>query len=261
MSRLALSCALLALTAACKKEPERPRRTEPWLASPSASSSAAANPTGVLELTFSAESSIHFSVPGRAAKPSGQVPVSGGKLRLDLGDLKRTTANIDADLTRLVMDPDSLPSNANMPTGSPSSLALNWLELGPDVLPEKREQFGRARFELSSLENLSATTFDPGAKRPNKVRATAVGTLLVHGYRAPVRAEVSLEALPPGPTGQQALSIRTTGPLVLPLAPHEITARGPAGVLDPQQAVRAEASVGKNARIELALVAHPVTHP
>ena len=39
--------------------------------------------------------------------------------------------------------------------------------------------------------------------------ATAVGTLLIHGFRAPVRAEVQLESLPPGPAGQLRVMIRS----------------------------------------------------
>jgi hypothetical protein len=138
-------------------------------------------------------------------------------------------------------------------------VALNWLELGSEVPAERRQQFALARFELTALENLSAAALDLGAKPPARVRATAVGTLLIHGFRAPVRAEVELERLPAGPAGQLRVAIRSVSPLVLPLAPHEIAARGPSGVLEPQQTARAAASVGRNARIELALVAESVT--
>jgi polyisoprenoid-binding protein YceI len=250
---------LLALGAClgCDKQPEKPRRTEPWLASAAPSASAAPATQAVLELRFSQESSIRFSLPAKNAKPSGQLPVASGKLRLDTRDLKNSSANIDVDLMQIAIEPDSMPPNAELP-GSPSASALNWLELGSEVAAERREQFALARFELTALENLSAAALDLDAKRPARVRATAVGTLLIHGFRAPVRAEVQLESLPPGPTGQLRVTIRSVSPLVLPLAPHEIAARGPSGVLDPQQSARAAGSVGKNARIELALVAESV---
>lgn len=254
MKRLVALLCVLGL--GCSKKPEPPRRTEPWLASAVVSASAAPTASALLELRFAPESRIRFSLPAKNGKPSGQVPLASGKLRLVTQDLKSSTANLEADLTRLSLDPESLPAAAELP-GSPDALALNWLELGPEVPIERRSQFALARFELTALENVSPPTLELGGKRPARVRATAVGTLLVHGFRAPVRAEVALESLPPGPSGQLRLSIRSTSPLVLPLAPHEISARGPSGGLDPQQGARAEGSVGKNARIELELVAEP----
>jgi hypothetical protein len=245
---------LCALSLSCSKKPEPPRRTEPWLASAAVSASAAPALGAMLELRFTPESNIRFSLPAKNGRPSGQVPIASGRLRLTLADLKSATANIEADLSRITLDPDSMPAAAALP-GSPDELARNWLELGSEVPLERRSQFALARFELSAVENLSAPALELGGKRPARVRATAVGTLLVHGYRAPVRAEVALESLPPGPSGKLRLSIRSATPLVLPLTPHEIAARGPSGVLDPQQTVRAEGSVGKTARIELELVA------
>jgi hypothetical protein len=252
----ALLCGLGALGIACSKKPEAPRRTEPWLASAAVSASAAPAVSALLELRFTPESAIRFSLPAKNGKPSGQVPIASGKLRLATQDLKSSSANVEADLTRLKLDPESLPAAVELP-GSPDALALNWLELGSEVPLERRSQFALARFELTALENVSPPVLELGGKRPARVRATAVGTLLVHGFRAPVRAEVVLESLPPGPSGQLRLSIRSTSPLVLPLAPHEIAARGPAGRLDPPQTARAEGWVGKNARIELDLVAEP----
>lgn len=260
MSKGLLVLLALAPCLGCSKQPERPRRTEPWLASAAASASAAPATQAVVELRFTQESRIRFSLPAKNAKPSGQLPVASGKLRLDTRELKNSSASIDADLTRISIDPDSLPPNAEL-SDPPSAAALNWLELGAEVPAERRQQFALAHFELTALENLSTAALDFDAKRPARVRATAVGTLLVHGFRAPVRAEVQLESLPPGPAGQLKVAIRSTSPLVLPLAPHEIAARRLSGVLDPQQTARAAGYVGMNARIELALVAESISSP
>jgi hypothetical protein len=245
---------LAACVTSCAKKKEAPRRTEPWLASASASSSPA--PRGAVELVFSSNSRIRFSLPTRKAKLAGEVPLAEGKLRLDLGNLEASKASISADLTRIAIADDSLPTEAEALPGSPSALALNWLELGPEVAAEKRSQFTLARFELVSIENLSKPSLDlEVSKRTTPVRATAVGTLLVHGYRAPVRAEVWLSPLPPSPSHPVRLSIRSATPLVLPLAPHDIVARGASGMPDALQMARAADVVGKNARIELELVA------
>jgi len=253
---LATLTLLLSACPGCSKSEPPPRRTAPWLASASAADSATP-PPGNVRRSYridAARSRIQFSLPGRKAKPSGQVPVLSGKLELSLSELETARASVEADLLGISIDSASLPEDAGLAL-SPTVLALRWLELGPDVPAEKHQQFAHARFELSSLEGLSASGLDPSSTRPAKVRATAVGSLLLHGFRAPVRVDLWLQALPTPTGAPQRLSIRTASPLVLPLAPHDIGPRNAAGIAEPGEAARAEASLGKNAKIEVDLVA------
>jgi hypothetical protein len=242
--------------AGCSKPDSAPRRTEPWLAQPSASASASAGaPSGPFSFHFAPDSSIRFSVPGRKANLSGRVAVAQGSLRFDPRDLKTASANIDVDLTTLSIDPDSVPESAPLAGGSPSTLALQWLELGADVAPERRRELGLARFELSSVESSSAASLDLSLPKPkNPVRATVVGTLLIHGFRAPVRCDVLLQPLE-ARGGRPRFLIRSQRALVVPLAPHDISARGPSGIGDALAMARSAPWVGKDARIELELVA------
>jgi hypothetical protein len=140
---------------------------------------------------------------------------------------------------------------------------LQWLELGPDVAPERRREFSSARFELTSIETSSATSLDFGARRSARhlgaTRATVVGTLLIHGFRAPVRCDVVLSSLESAAGTPQRLSIRSVGPLVVALAPHDIVARGPSGIADPLATARSADWVGKNAKVEFELVAQADT--
>jgi hypothetical protein len=251
-ARLALA-ALLAC-AGCSKKPAPPQRTEPWLANPSASSSSVESAPRSFRLL--SDSSIHFTVPGRKGKVSGRVPLAEGSLTLDPLDLKSASASIDIDLTKLSIDPEGLPDDVAQRGGSPTEQALQWLELGTDVAAERRSQLSKARFELSSLEGLSAAALDLSAPRThNRVRATVVGSLLLHGFRAPIRGDVLLEPLKVAAGAPPRLSIRSASALVLPLAPHDITARGPGGVADALGMARAADWVGKNARIEFELLA------
>ena len=106
------------------------------------------------------------------------------------------------------------------------------------------------------MESSSAPGLDlssPKAKKP--VRASVVGTLLIHGFRAPVRCDVMLEALEATPGAPPRFSIRSQSALVIALAPHDISARGPSGIADALSMARSAEWVGKNARIELDLVA------
>ena len=238
----------------CTKKPAPPHRTEPWLANPSASASSAVNAPRTFH--FSSESSVHFSVAGRKGKVSGRFPVSEGALTLDPGDLKSAAATIDIDLTQVGIDLNALPEDAPVGDSAPGALALQWLELGPGVAPERKNELRKARFELSSVEGLSATVLDLSAARAHvRVRATVVGSLLLHGFRAPIRADVLLEPQKVAAGAPPRLSIRSAGALVIPLAPHDITARGASGSAEPLAAARAADWVGKNARVELELVA------
>lgn len=247
--------------AGCSKPDVAPRRTAPWLAQPSTSASASASPvSGPVTFHFAPESSIRFSVPGKKAKVSGRVALARGSLRVDPRDLKTASATLDVDLTTLGIDADTLPDNAPLAGSSPSALALQWLELGADVPPERRREVGLARFELSSVESSSAPGIDlSSTKAKTRVRASVVGTLLLHGFRAPVRCDVVLDPLAAAPGAPPRFSIRSHSALVVPLAPHDISARGPSGIADALSMARSSEWVGKNARIELELVAEADT--
>lgn len=226
----------------CSKADPPPRRTEPWLANPSAAPSAVAAPR---VYRFGSDSSATFSVSGRKGKLSGRVPVTRGELRLDPRDLKLTRASIELDLNQLEIETPA-PDGLELGASSTAALARQWLELGRDVPEERRNQFSMARFDLVSLDNSSAASLETSSK--STLRATAVGTLLVHGFRAPTRSEVRLST-----NGPEQVSIQSVSALVLPLAPHDIVARDPAGVVDALGAARAADWVGKSVRIEFQL--------
>ena len=202
-----------------------------------------------IELDLPRERIEHVVPQSRRGKISGQVPLADGKLSLDPRDVRSASATITVDLSKLSID--SAPPTGEELSGTPDALAQQWLELGPGVAEERRAQFANARFELASLDNLSTTFLELGATRkPSALRATAVGTLLLHGFRAPLRAEVRVT-----PTGADRLSIHSVGALVIALAPHDIAPRGPAGVVDALGAARAADWVGKVVRVEFELVA------
>ena len=240
----------------CSKPDAAPRRTAPWLAHPSASSSGGDMTGGPLNFHFAPDSSIRFTLLGKKAKLSGRVAVAGGGLRLEPHDLKSANASVDVDLTTLSVEADALPQRVELGGGSPSALAQQWLGLGPQVAPEKRRELGIARFELSSVEASSSPGLDLSAPRAkNHVRASVIGTLLLHGFRAPVRTDVVLTPLETSPGAPQRLSIRSQGALVVALAQHDISARGPSGIADALAMARSADWVGKSVRIEFELVA------
>lgn len=247
----------LSLLGACRKREATPRRTEPWLAHPSSAPQAARG----LRFEFDRESRVRFTTVGRKGKVSGSAPVSGGELELDPTDLTRTRASVAVDLRALELDPTELPPSLELGDLTPRTLALYWLELGPRVPQEKLEQFSVARFELASVEGWSGAPLETSGRKPASLRATAIGSLLLHGFRAPVRAEVHLGTIPGAGGTPPRVTIRSATPVVLPLAPHDISARGPDGVVDTATTARAADFIGSSVRLELSLVGVPVTPP
>jgi len=250
--------ALLALLflAGCSKKAAPPHRTEPWLAQPSVSSRTLGQ-DAPRSFHFTPDSSVRFTLPGKKSKVSGRLALdlTRASLRLDPRELTNTSASIDVDLTKLSIDAEALPEDVELGAGTPDALALQWLELGPDVAPERRREFSSARFELTSLENLSVPALDLSARRRQSVRAIAVGTLLLHGFRAPVRCDVVLAPVESPAGTPERLSIRSTGALVVTLAPHGIVARGPSGIADALAMARSAPWVGKQAKVEFELFA------
>jgi hypothetical protein len=256
LALLGVACAV-----GCSKKPAPPHRTEPWLAHPSASNGMA-ELEAPLGFHFTAESLIRFTLSGKKGKISGRLPLDLGNsaLRLDPRDLKHTRASLEVDLTKLSIDAEGLPEAVD--GGTPSALALQWLELGPGVALERQREFAAARFELVSLESSSAAMLELHAPHgKGRVRATVVGTLLLHGFRAPVRTDVQLTPLDT-PTGAPArFSIRSVGALVVALGPHDIVARDASGRADALATARGADWVGKNAKVEFELMAEADARP
>lgn len=250
-------CLALLCASACNKEKAPVRRTAPWLASASATANPAETPVRLM-LRFLPESSVRFSLPSAKANPSGQLPIVDGRLELAPADLASTRGYLEADLLKLAIDPASLPPEAGLDAQSASELARQWLELGSQVPLEHRQQLTRARFELTAIEGLSATSLDLYG-RGSRVRATAIGSLLLHGFRAPVRVEVSVEVLPRGPGSPIRVSIRSIKALVLPLEPHDVAPRDASGVAEASQ-TRFPGKPGKSAKITFELLAEARVH-
>lgn len=249
LARVLPSLGLLLALVACRKQEDEPHRTEPWLAHPSAS--AVTEAAAPLTLRFTPESRVRFKLVGKKAQVSGSAPVSEGTLLLDPVDLTRSRASLLVDLNALSVE------EGEAPDGAPArETALSWLELGPDVAADKRAQFRFARFELTAIEGWSGRPLSVyGHKKSATERVTAVGTLLLHGFRAPVRTDVVLSLSGSGQV--QQVSIHSGSVLVLPLAPHDIGARGPNGVLDAVLSARARDALGSAVRLEADLTARP----
>ena len=221
MNRRATAASLVLpflLGSACAKHEPKPLRTEPWLAHPPAS--AAASSDAAVPLTryaLSAQSVIRFELPAPRGAVHGTLAHISGELSIDPGDLSRSSGQVQADLGSLILQGAGGSDDAALLARA--RVALNLVADSPTV----------SRFELTSLEDLVPTRLEPapgsdaGAAHMHRVRATAVGTLLLHGFR--VSRRVPLEAEFGFGTDRQVpstLVIRSRTPFVISLETHAI---------------------------------------
>lgn len=221
--RLIIGAFLLGL-AACAKKEQKPLRTEPWLAHPSASAPIG-NDAGLKSDRYALDeqSRLRIEMPGTRGSVRGSITRLQGQIQIDPDDLSRTRAQVFADLNSLNFEEPSAD-------GSPTLLSRARAAL---ELDKADSPFKNASFELSALEQLSALRLESssgilrnGGTRP--LRAVAVGNLLLHGFRVQERVPVEVELGPPGTAGSAAvLSIRSRAPLVVSLETHAISVISP----------------------------------
>lgn len=215
----------LAFTGCAKKEP-KPLRTEPWLAHavPSASASSDAGLAPV-RYTLEAPSAVEVTLTAeRGVELNGKLSGVMGELSLEPRELARSRGNVRVELRSLTIGTRAQPSDPAL-----TRLALQALEL------TDREAGSAASFELTALDDLSEPLLEPVPERAalpfkRKLQATAVGNLLLHGFRVerrvPVRVECMYESDRQLPSG---LSIWSSKPFVISLETHAIEAVDPAG--------------------------------
>ncbi len=216
--------ALLPLAVACaKKEPPKPIHTEPWLAHPPASAAASADAALPLtRYTIGAQSQVHFDLPSKHGTLHGSFSRVSGEFSLDPSDLTRSRGQVQVDLSSLTVSADGSSDDAALLTHAQSALGVADGANGP-----------MATFELSSLEDASPGQLEPapdtdaGAPVVRRARATALGNLLLHGFRvqrrAPLLAEFSFTTDRQVPA---SVVIRSRAPFVISLETHDIRVTG-----------------------------------
>ena len=231
-SSLPLGLCLLAALGCAKKEP-KPLRTEPWLAHPPASASVGVNGDAALPLTryvLGERSLIRFEIPTKRGALHGTLTRVSGELNLDLSDLTRSRGMVRAEL-------GSLEIHANSGTESSDSALLERARAALSLSPAADAPAVFASFDLTSVEDAvparieAAAERDSGAASANGRRDrghaqfTAVGNLLLHGFRVARRAPLSAEfGFAEDRSVPASVLIRSRSPFVISLETHAIVA-------------------------------------
>ena len=229
-------CLLLLCAAGCAKKEPKPLRTEPWLAHPPARASASANASGdaapvLTRYALGEGSVIRFEIPSKRGTLSGTLGRVSGELDVGLSDLTQSRGQVRAELGSLSIHstPGTGPSEASLLERARAALELSPDAHAPAVF---------ASFDLTAVEDASPAQVEPApesvATSPSlppfnrQVRFTAVGNLLLHGFRVARRAALLAEF---GFAGDRQLPrsvlIRSRSPFIISLETHAIVALAP----------------------------------
>jgi hypothetical protein len=227
LNRLAVltaGCLLLCAASCAKKEP-KPLRTEPWLAHPSARASAdAALPT--TRYTLDKDSLIRFEIPTKRGALSGSVTRVSGELNLDLSNLAQSRGVVRADL-------GSLEIHGNREASVTDSALLERARAALELSADAGDNTTFASFTLTSVDDASPPMIEPAPERDASASAafsrrahfTAVGDLLLHGFRVARRAPLTAEfEFPEDRQVPHRVLIRSRAPFVVSLDTHSIVA-------------------------------------
>jgi polyisoprenoid-binding protein YceI len=212
---LGLSAAL----AGCKDEQAAQR-----VAPPSASASQPVG-AGATRFAVAEQGKATFLIDAPLEKIKGRSGKLRGEITLDPSDLMTTRGEVDVDLMDLVTETFDEADKNRTQTGH----AHNWMEIGDDVEPKRREENRFARFTIKSIENISSKVADAPEKNGERtVMVTARGDLWAHGVSSPkaIKLSAAFQGPPSAPTG---IHITTAEPLPLSLKEHDIKPRDVAG--------------------------------
>ena len=224
MNQLAASalCLLLFGVGACAKKDPRPMRTEPWLAHPPASASANSDAaTPATRYTLTEQSVIRLELPTKRGPLRGSLTRITGELSIDRRDLAQSRGQVRADLGTLSVQGADGNADAAL-----LAQARNALDLADASGASAASTFELTAFEDASPAQLeSAPEGDGGAPFVRRARGTAVGDLLLHGFRVTRRASLEAEF---GFGGDRQVPstvvIRSRTPFVISLETHAIRA-------------------------------------
>lgn len=224
-------------------------RTEPWLAHPTASASASTGEGTEHALTryaIKAPSVLHWEAPARSKTARGTLTRVDGEISVDFGDLSRSRARIRADLESLTIDEPEGGSGALL-----QAQIRRALDLADGAAPASTS------FDLTALEDLPSELEgfrgSAGAPLTRRLRATAVGDLLLHGFRVVRRVPVEAEfGFANASAVASTLVIRSRAPVVISLETHAITVPPPE---TPRKSSAGTPSTPREVRVSIELYA------
>ena len=219
---------------ACSKDSAKPDLA------PSASVVVAAAPpkeAKVMPYVIDKTSKTSIDMPAPNEHIKADTTAADGKLDVDLMNVENTRGEVKIDLTTLTTHTfDDADKNTSQTTHS-----HNWLEVGDLVDAPTKDANRYAVFAIQSIDGASAKDVSKiaptkeGADDVRTVTLTAHGEFLLHQHK--VKKDVTLEVKLHVPAGSPEtaqptrLDVRTTSPMKVLLAEHDVKPRDNFGKL------------------------------
>jgi len=214
---------------ACSKDEPSASRTAPAAASaapPAAPAAAPAAPAAGQRRFEIAEGTATFLIDAPLEKIKGRSTKVRGTLDVDPSNLKTGKGQIEVDLAELKTETFGDAEKDTSQTGH----AKNWLEIGSDVDPKRREENRWVRFTIKAIDDANPTKL-AAAEAKNGQRAVTVqatGDLSLHGGTSSKKVNVALTLDGP-PEAPTTLRIVASQPLKVSLKEHDVKPRDLAG--------------------------------
>ncbi len=239
MRRFALGICVVvvpSLVLACSKEDPKPVKLAE---SASAVAAAAPPPTAkVMPYAIDATSKTSIDMPAPNEHIKADTTAAAGNLDVDLMNVENTRGTVKVDLTTLTTHTfDDADKNK-----SQTEHSHNWLEVGDLVDAATKEANKYAVFAIQTVDGASAKDVSKvapvkeGGEDVRTVTLTAHGDFLVHGRK--VKKDVPLEAkfhwaagADPATAQPTKIDVRTTSPMKVILAEHDVKPRDNFGKL------------------------------
>jgi hypothetical protein len=229
----ALGCALL-FVVACEKKVEADK---PQLGAAASSVTAAPPPptAKVVRYVVDAKSTTSIDMPAPKEHIKADTSAAAGTVDVDLMNLANSRGEIKIDLSTLTTHTfDDADKNTSQTTH-----ARTWLEVIVDGKTNDENRW--AVLAIDKVDGLSAT--DATKIAPTKdgtddvrtVTATVHGNFLVHGHKVPKDATVTVKLRYPAGAAADSkpssVEIKTTAPMRITLADHDVKPRDNFGAL------------------------------
>lgn len=215
----------------CAKKEPKPIRTEPWLAHPAASTSGSGDAALPLTRYALGEGSVvRFELPSKRGALSGSLRRVSGELNLDLSNLSQSRGSVRVELGSLEIHSQggAEDSDSSLVERARAALGLTAAQASNSI----------ASFDLTSVEDAVPPRLEPSPERDTgtpvdfnrRAQFTAVGDLLLHGFRVVRRAPLSAEFHFTGDRRvPHSVLIRSRAPFVISLETHAILPLAPEG--------------------------------
>jgi polyisoprenoid-binding protein YceI len=231
---------VLAMLAACSKEEPPAAKTAAVTPSaapaaanppPAAPAPAAANPAApplaAGQRRFEAASgTASFLIDAPLEKIKGKSTKVRGWLDVNPADLKTGKGQLEFDLADLKTETFGDPAK----DGSQTEHARNWLEIGGEVDPKRREENRWVRFTIKAIDDANPTKPAAADMKNGQLAVTmqATGDLFLHGVGSSKKVNVALTLEGPA-DAPTSIRIVTSQPLKISLKEHDVKPRDLAG--------------------------------